>query len=165
MKNRRKNIREGKKKDNLESDHSDTDERDQKENEELVIRKENQKEGDGYDLVNTDTDQSETDERYQRKHPNLHKTLDSQKIGHDEYSVATDIDMESNVTINKYLNTYTFLARQWTENEYDMVDEEKEMSSDDLTITGDYSDNDILEEEKDTISEKDYAWVSKKKEY
>ena len=27
-----------------------------------------------------------------------------------------------------------------------MVDEEKEMSSDDLTITGDYSDYDILEE-------------------
>ena len=43
-----------------------------------------------------------------------------------------------------------------------MVDEEKEMSSDDLTITGDYSDYDILEEEKHTISEKDDVWVKKK---
>ena len=50
--------REKRKKDNLESDHSETDERDQIENEELVIKKETQKEGDGDDLVNTDTDQS-----------------------------------------------------------------------------------------------------------
>ena len=34
---------EERKKDNLESDHSETDERDQIENEELVIRKETQK--------------------------------------------------------------------------------------------------------------------------
>ena len=58
-----KDQREEIKKDNLESDHSETDERDQIENEELVIRKETQKEKDGDDLVNTDTDQSETDER------------------------------------------------------------------------------------------------------
>ena len=38
------------------------------------------------------------------------------------------------------------------------------MSSDDLTITGDYSDYDILGEEKDTISEDDYVWVKTKKE-
>ena len=38
------------------------------------------------------------------------------------------------------------------------------MSSDDLTITGDYSDYDILEEEKDTIAEKYDAWVKIKKE-
>ena len=70
--------------DDLESDNSDTDERDQIENEELVMRKETQKEGDGDDLVNTDTDQSATDKRDQIKHPDLHKTLDSPKIGHDE---------------------------------------------------------------------------------
>ena len=70
------------------------------ENEELVMRKETQKEGNGDDVFNTDTDQSETDERDQRKHPDLHKILDSQKIGHVEYSVATDIDLESNVTRN-----------------------------------------------------------------
>ena len=61
------------------------------------------------------------------------------------------------------LSTSTLVARQLTENADDMVDEEKEMSSDDLTITGDYSDSDILEEEKDTISEKDYVWVKKKR--
>ena len=36
------------------------------------------------------------------------------------------------------------------------------MSSDDLTITGDYSDYDILEEEKDTITENYDVWVNKK---
>ena len=35
------------------------------------------------------------------------------------------------------------------------------MSSDDLTSTGDYSDYDILEEEKDSISENDVVWVKK----
>ena len=38
------------------------------------------------------------------------------------------------------------------------------MSSDELTITGDYSDYNILEEEKDTIAEKDDVWVKTKKE-
>ena len=37
------------------------------------------------------------------------------------------------------------------------------MSSDDLTITGDYSYYNILEEEKDTISKKDDVWVKTKK--
>ena len=36
------------------------------------------------------------------------------------------------------------------------------MSSDDLTSTGDYSDYDILEEEKDYISESDVVWVKNK---
>ena len=40
-----------------------------------------------------------------------------------------------------------------------MVEEGKEMPSDDLTSTGDYSDYDILEEEKDSISENDVVWV------
>ena len=35
------------------------------------------------------------------------------------------------------------------------------MSSDDLTITGDYSDYNILEEEKDTITKNDDVWVKK----
>ena len=38
------------------------------------------------------------------------------------------------------------------------------MSSDDLIITGDYSDYDIFEEEKDSISENDIVWVKTKKE-
>ena len=39
------------------------------------------------------------------------------------------------------------------------------MSSDDLTSTGDYSDYDILEEEKDYISENDVVCVKTKKKY
>ena len=48
--------------------------------------------------------------------------------------------MESNVTRNTYLSTSTLLARKLTKNADDMVDEEKEISSEDLTITGYYSD-------------------------
>ena len=90
--------------------------------------------------------------------------LDSQKIGDDDFSVATDIDLESNVTKNIELSTSTLVARQLTENPDDMVDAEEEMYSEDLTITGDYSDNDIFEEEKDTITKNDDVWVKTKKE-
>ena len=38
------------------------------------------------------------------------------------------------------------------------------MSSDDVNSTGDYGDYDILEEEKDTISEKDDVGVRTKKQ-
>ena len=38
------------------------------------------------------------------------------------------------------------------------------MSSDDLISTGDYSDYDILEEEKDSISKNYFVWVKTKKE-
>ena len=38
------------------------------------------------------------------------------------------------------------------------------MSFEDLTVTGDYSDNDILEEEKETITKIDDVWVKTKKE-
>ena len=54
------------------------------------------------------------------------------------------------------------MARQLTENVYDMLDAKEEMSSDDLTITGDYSYYDILEEEKDTIAKKYDVWVKTK---
>ena len=72
--------------------------------------------------------------------------------------------MESNVTKNTELSTSTLVERKSTENPDDMVDEEEEMSSEDITITGDYSDYDTLEEEKDTIFEKDDVWVKTKKE-
>ena len=144
-----KDQREERKKD-LEPDHSETDERDQIENKELVLRKENQKEGDDDDLVNNDTDQEtnneesketywiedskkydlesyelETDEWYQRKHPDLHKILDSQDIAHDDHSVDTNIGLESNVKKNTYLSTSTLVVRQLTENSDDMVDAEE----------------------------------------
>ena len=88
--------------------------------------------------------------------------LDSQNIGDDDYSVATDIDLEFTVTEKTELSTSTLVARQLTENPDYMVDTEEEMSSEDLTITGDYSDHNILEEEKDTITENDDVWVQKK---
>ena len=65
---------------------------------------------------------------------------------------------------NTDLSTSTLVARQLTKNVDEMVEEGKEMSSDDLTITGDYSDYDILEGEKNTISENDDVWVKTKKE-
>ena len=89
--------------------------------------------------------------------------LDSQKIEDDDYSVATDIDLDSNMTKNTELSTSTLVVRQLTENPYDMVDVEEEISYEDLTITGDYSDYDILEEEKDTITKNDDVWVKTKK--
>ena len=70
--------------------------------------------------------------------------------------------MKSNVTKNKELSTSTVVARQLTDNSYDMVDATEEISFDDLTITGDYSDYDILEEEKDTFTENDDVWVRTK---
>ena len=45
-----------------------------------------------------------------------------------------------------------------------MVAEGNDMSSDDLISTGDYSDYDILDEEKDLISKNDLVWVKIKKE-
>ena len=66
--------------------------------------------------------------------------LDSQKLLDDDYSVATDIDLESNVTKKTELSTSTLVERQLTENPDDMVDTEEAMSTEDLTIIGDYSD-------------------------
>ena len=68
------------------------------------------------------------------------------------------------MTRNIDLSASTLVATQLTENADDMVEEGKEMSSDDLIITGDYSDYDILEEEKDYISKNDFVWVKTKKE-
>ena len=50
------------------------------------------------------------------------------------------------MTRNTDLSTSTLVAKKLTKNEDDMVKEGKEMSSDDLTSTGDYIDYDILEE-------------------
>ena len=68
------------------------------------------------------------------------------------------------MTKNTELSNSALVAIQLTENTYDMMDAEKEMSSEDLTITGNYSDYDFLEEEKDTITKNDDVWVKTKKE-
>ena len=56
------------------------------------------------------------------------------------------------------------MATEITEHTNDMVAEENHMSSDDLIRTEDNSDYDILQEEKDLISENDQVWVKTKKE-
>ena len=71
--------------------------------------------------------------------------------------------MEYNVTINIDLIASTLVETQLNENADNMVEKGKEMSSDDLISTGDYSDYDILEEEKDYISKNDFVWVKTKK--
>ena len=50
-----------------------------------------------------------------------------------------------------------------TESPDENVDTEEEMDFYDLTIPGDDSDSDILEEEKETISKNDEVWVKIKK--
>ena len=67
------------------------------------------------------------------------------------------------MTINTNLSASTVVATEITENADDMVEERKEISSDDLISTGDYSDYDILDEEKDPISKNDLIWVKIKK--
>ena len=68
------------------------------------------------------------------------------------------------MTKNTEISTYTLVARQLTENPDEMVDAEEEMSSEELlSITGDYSYYNILEEEKDTMTENDNVWVKRKK--
>ena len=62
------------------------------------------------------------------------------------------------------LSTSNLVERQLPENPDDMVDAEEEISSGDLTITGDYSDYNILKEEKDNITKNDDVWVKTKKE-
>ena len=110
----------------------------------------------------TDNDMSENNSRDQAKHHDLHRTLHSLRIGHDDLSVDTAIDLESNVTRNTNLSASTVLATEITEHTNDMVAEENQMSSDDLISTGDYSDCDILDEEKNRISKNDIVWVKKK---
>ena len=98
---------------------------------------------------------SETNKRDQAQHHDLHRTLHSPRIGHDEYSVDTAIDLESNVTRNIDLSASTLVSTQLTEYADDMMYDGKDLSSDDFISTGDYSDYDILDEEKDPISKND----------
>ena len=47
------------------------------------------------------------------------------------------------------------MEREMIEHSVETVDTEEEISFDNLTINGDYSDYDILEEEQETISSND----------
>ena len=102
--------------------------------------------------------------------------MDNQQIRENVYLVNTDIDLEKgnvledtteitelqlnneeleNVAIrsteNTNLSTSESVARKMTEITVENVDTEEEIVFDDLTIPGDYSSYDILEEEKETI--------------
>ena len=57
------------------------------------------------------------------------------------------------------------MARKITETTDENIDTYEEMSFDNLTITGDYSDYDILEEEKETIFKNDEVWFKTKNIY
>ena len=97
---------------------------------------------------------------------NIHnylKGLIAKKIGDDDEPIDTDIDLETNVTKNTKLSPFDLVARQLTENPDDMLEKEEEMSLEELTITGNYSDCDILEEENETINKNDDVLVNTKK--
>ena len=111
-----------------------------------------------------ESDKSETYETDHREHTEILKRFDSLKIGDEDNPVVTNIDLETNVTKKTELITSALVARQLTENQYDKVDAEEEMSFENLTISGNYSDYDILEEEKETITKNDDIWVKTKKE-
>ena len=51
------------------------------------------------------------------------------------------------------------MARKTTETPDENDDTEEEIDFDELTIPGDYSDHDIFEEEKETISKNYEVWV------
>ena len=71
--------------------------------------------------------------------------------------------MDANMVKNTELSTSESVARKMTETPNENFDTEEDISFDDLTIPGDYSYYDILEEEKETISKNDEVWVKTKK--
>ena len=111
----------------------------------------------------TDTDMSENNSRDKAKHHDRHRTLHILRKGHDDLSVDTVIDLDSNKTKKINSSASTVLATEITEHTNDMVAEGNDMSSDDLISTGDYSDYNILDEDKDLISKNDLVWVKTKK--
>ena len=68
------------------------------------------------------------------------------------------------MTKNTELSTSESVAIQMIETEDENVVIWEEMDSDDLTITGDYSDYDILEEGQVTLSKNEKVWVKTEKE-
>ena len=68
------------------------------------------------------------------------------------------------MTKNTELSISVSVAGQLIENPDDTVDSEEEMYFEDLNITGNYSDYDILEEDREIITKNDDVWVKTKKE-
>ena len=65
---------------------------------------------------------------------------------------------------NTELSTSESVARKMTQTPDENVDTWEEIALYYLTIPGDYSDYDILDEEKETISKNDEVWFRTKKE-
>ena len=63
--------------------------------------------------------------------------------------------METNVAKNTELSNSNSAAKKLTENPDENFNTEEDMDFDDLNIPGDYSDYDILQEEKETIPKND----------
>ena len=63
------------------------------------------------------------------------------------------------MTKNTELSASASVARQLTENLDTNVDTEEEIDFYDLTITGNYSDYNILDKEKETITKNYNVWV------
>ena len=83
--------------------------------------------------------------------------------GDNDDPVDTDIELDTNVEVKTELSTSDSVTGPLTENPDEKVDTEEEMDFDEWTITGNYSDYDILEEEKETINKNDNVWVKNKK--
>ena len=66
-------------------------------------------------------------------------------------------------TENNELTTHESVEIEMTELPVENIDTKEEMAFDDLTIPGDYSDYDILEEEQETTSLDYTVWVKTKK--
>ena len=64
-----------------------------------------------------------------------------------------------------WIKYFWISGKKITETPDENVDTEEEISFDDLTIPGDYSDYNILEEEKETISKNDEGWIKTKNIY
>ena len=101
---------------------------------------------------------------HQIEKPESLKRVDIEQNRENDDLVDTDIELEKNTTKKNELSTSESVAIKITETPDENVYTEEEMSFDDTTITGDYSDYDILEEEKENISKNDEVWVKTKKE-
>ena len=106
--------------------------------------------------------EAETDEIDQIENPKSRKSIDSQHNRETNVSVDPYIELDINVAKKTELSTPEKVASKMTETPYENVDTEEKLAFDDLNIPGDYSDYNILEEEKETISRNNEVRVKTK---
>ena len=93
------------------------------------------------------------------ENPESLNRIDSQNNKENDDIVDIYIELKTNVVKNTELSTSELVARKISETPDENVYTEEEISVEQLTIPGDYSDDDILEEEKETISKNDEVWT------